>query len=443
VAQVFLEEVALGKHSPETRQAAILALGMIEAPTTGRAAERLTHDTNPLVRMAGYRAIGWSRDRRYIPRCVEGLADPVPLTASMAAKALGRLNDPATTDRLVEASRKTQFGELRFFILEALGRHKYQPALEELMRVVQDPRFVAQTDAATFLYEVGERRALPIFRELLDETLRGRPNQAGMDTITAYALGAMDDKEAVPVLLTALKKGRIDVRREAAAALGVLGDARAVPELIAAIATADRQLRVRSLLALGKLRGFELARPIQAALGDRDPPIRWAGVVALESRGDASAIPALKPLLRDPHPFVAAAARSAIALLEGVPSVEKDARAEAILVRLRALERELTLRDQNIAVTAQTTWERVVGYESYWSTCGGTHPPIEYRVEITETVTTLEAPGGQSVGAGEIERRREDVDAGYDLRLLHGDGQRLREDAHDRARDAEGGAGDR
>lgn len=436
-AQVLLEGVASGDaHPSPLRQAAILALGMIEAPIAGRAAEALTRHEDPMLRMAGYRAIGWSRDRRYISRCAEGLDDPVPLTASMAAKALGRLNDPATTDRLVEVSRKTKWGELRFFILEALGRHKHQPALDELLRLVQDPRFEAQTDAATFLYEVGERRALPIFRTLLDETVAGRPNQLGMDTITAYALGAMNDKEAAPALLKALRKGRVDVRREAATALGAIADPSAVAELSAIAGGApDRQLRVRALLALGKLRAFDLTRPIQQALADRDPTIRWAAVVALESRGDAAAVTALRPLLRDAHPFVTAAATSAIALLEGTPSVEKDPRAEAILVRLRALEREMLLRGRQAAQRARNRddWSQVIGWESYVSTCGGTHPPIEVRAP------NLEGPSRAAQDAEES-RRRDQLEESYDLRQLRGDGQRVREQTHERARAASGGA---
>lgn len=434
-SQAILEEVARGaQHSSILRQTAILALGQIEAPTTGPAAELLTHDPDALIRMAGYRAIGWSRDRRYLARCVEGLQDSAPLTASMAAKALGRLNDPSTTDALVEAARKTQFGELSFFILEALGRHKHLPALDKLLTLVQDMRFEAQADAATFLFEVGERRALPLFRTLLEETLKGRPHQPGVDTITAYALGAMEDKDAIPVLLLALEKGRVDVRREAAEGLGLLGDVRAAEGLLKAAATTnDRQLRVRSLLSLGKLRSFDGAgKALQLALGDRDASVRWGAVVALESRGEASAVPALRPLQKDPHPFVATAARSAIALLGGTPAIEKDLRDEPTMVRLRALQREVILRPEMSAARGAINWSVVVGWESYVSTCGGTHPPIEVRVPIYLGQTD-----------NEVARKRDSLEEAYELRVIKADGTRLRERTHERVRGGGANGGER
>lgn len=485
-SQAFLDEVARTQgDAPALRQAALLALGMIGAPTTGRVAEGLLADEDPMTRFAAFRAIGWSQDRRYVPRCVEGLNDENPLVASMAAKALGRIGDPATTDKLVEVARKTHWKQLWFFILEALGRLSHQPALDELLRLVQEPKFSAQTDAATFLYEVGERRSLPLFRRLLEESLKGK-HQVGMDTITAFALGAMADSEAVPALLTALRKGRLDVRREAASALGLIGDPRAVDPLLEVVTgTPDRPLRVRALLALGRLGGVAAVRAVQQALRDREPAIRWAAVVALEARKDPALVPALQPLLRDEQPFVAEAARAAIGLLSGTPGIAPDPRREAILVRLRALEREMLLRLQLAGINPALPpgpltprpvippppdpkdWGATVTVESYVSTCGGTHPPIEYRFEQTtfddpaQREAYEKAKAAYETGKAQAEAdwearekaarsravaaaggwQRDRLDETYELKNLRGDGDRVRERSHDQGGNGAGGAG--
>lgn len=463
-AQAFLERVTRDQAALRPlRQAALMALGMIGAPGTGAAAEPLLRDPDPVTRFFAFRAIGYSQDRRWVQHCLQGLSDPDALTASMAAKALGKLADPATTDRLVEVARKTQWKALWFFILEALGRLSHQPALDELLRLVQEPKFAAQTDAATFLFEVGERRAVPIFRRLLDEALRGK-HQPGLDTITAYALGAMKDQEAAPVLTQALKKGRLDVRREAAAALGHVGDPAGVAPLLETLtAGPDRPLRIRALIALGRLGGVEAVRAVQQALKDKEASVRWAAIVALEARRDAALVTTLQPLTRDPEPFVARAAGDAIGLLQGKPGLAVDPRREAILLRLRALEREILLRLQSAGIDAGTpvstppvippppapnagSWEYVVGYESYYSTCGGTHPPIEYRLPIYEKFDNYEQAQAaweqdrdralqewreQNAGAAALRtQQRERLDESYELKNLKGDGERVREQSH-------------
>lgn len=464
-AQAHLEEVARGNADvPALRQAALLALGMIGAPTAGKVAEELLGDRDPLTRAAAFRAIGWAQDRRLTPRCAEGLGDPDPIVACYAAKALGRIGDPGTTDRLVEVSRKTQWKQLWFFILEALGRLSHQPALDELLRLVQDPKFPAQTDAATFLYEVGERRALPLFRRLLDESLQGK-HQAGVDDITAFALGTMHDPDAVPVLLSALRKGQPGVRREAASALGKLNDPRAVDPLLEALSsTPDRPLRIRALLALGRLGGVSAVKAVQQALRDRDAGVRWAAVVALEARRDATQAGALQPLLRDEQPFVAEAARQALALLQGQPAIQPDPRREAIVVRLRALEREVLLRLQLAGINPAAVtipppvtppdpkdWGATVSEEFYTSTCGGTHPPVEVRVEQWTWSDPAKKAAWERAQA-EYEQRQADqdrrrveqeerakaasadlrsrVDQTYELKNLRGEGDRVRERSH-------------
>ena len=474
-AQAFLDRVTRDQAALRPlRQAALMALGMIGAPGTGAAAEPLLRDPDPVTRFFAFRAIGYSQDRRWVQQCLQGLSDPDALTASMAAKALGKLADPATTDRLVEVAKKTRWKALWFFILEALGRLSHQPALDELLRLVQDPKFAAQTDAATFLFEVGERRALPIFRRLLEEALRGK-HQPGLDTITAYALGAMADPESAPALTQALTKGRLDVRREAATALGHVGDAAGVAPLLATLGSGpDRPLRIRALIALGRLGGVEAVKAVQQALKDKEASVRWAAIVALEARRDPALVPTLQPLTRDAEPFVVRAAQEAIALLQGTPGLTPDPRREAILLRLRALEREVLLRLQSAGIDAGTpigpppvippppdpsasTWEFVVGYESYYSTCGGTHPPIEYRLPIYEKYGSYE----QARAAWEQERdrarqewmdqnaaaaaartlQRERLDESYELKNLKSDGERVREQQHAPQSGNGGGAG--
>lgn len=406
---------------PLLRRAALLALGMVEDPGVRPAVEAaLALQRDAETRRVAYRTIGYLKDQRLIPLCVEGLKDSNSLVRGQAANAMGKTGDVKTADAIERnVARMPNSGE-RFLLLDALAWLGRQGAIQELDLLAQARGSTLQSLAATVLVEIKATSALPGMRKVLDEQLRKGNHQAGIGQILAFGLGDMGDQKAIPVLIRALNKGTPATQREAATALGRLGAKEAVPDLLKVVQKGRLYSRVGALIALGRIGDPRAAARLTKSLSDRDAPVRWAAAVALERLAEPKTLRHVQRLTRDQHPFVAAQARQTVAALQGKsvararPVAERDVK----LSRLRSLEREYVIRHRlenygpyfevaaaqaEAVITAragQAPMERrmvypnesaVLRWESVISTCGGTHPPIEYRWPV-------EVKAGESVG---------------------------------------------
>ena len=188
-----------------------------------------------------------------------GSADPVARTraacdlrelGSQAAPAMTRLvallDDGSPVDAAVcgertwgngrfrGAQEMTSPGEQAASALVAIGT----PAFEPLMKALGGSAWIARTHAAWALGALGNRRAVPVLSRSLGDT------ESKVRRTSAWALGALDASEAVPALVEALKDTDAGVREQAAWALGAIGDRRAVDGLIGALS--DRSPRCES-----------------------------------------------------------------------------------------------------------------------------------------------------------------------------------------------------
>jgi hypothetical protein len=150
--------------------------------------------------------------------------------------------------------------------------------------------------------------------ELLTSVLAGPDAPAA--AVSASALGACGDADAVDALIAALRHPNGEVRAEAAQALGKIGDPRAAEALI-------------------------------AALEDRYPSARSEAAWALGEVGDAEAVPALAACLADPAAEVAQLAWESLTMLAAGAS---EALYRALLnadlrVRARAVHRLRSLAE--------------------------------------------------------------------------------------------------
>ena len=413
---------------PLLRRVALLALGMVgDAGLRPAAESALALKGDAETRRAAYRALGYLKDRRLVELFVEGLKDPNSLVRGQAANALGKTGGVATADA-IERNLKTMApsGE-RFLLVDALAWVGRQSAIDELIMISETKNSPLQSVAATVLLEIRARTALPAFRRVLDEHLRKGNHLPGVGQVMVYTLGDLEDKQSTPLLLRALTKGSAPTQREAATALGKLRAQAAVPALLKIVRKGRLFSRVGALVALGRIGDKRNAVVLSKSLQDRDAPVRWAAAVALERLGEPRVVPALARLLKDPHPFVAAQAQTAIAVLQGKTGTRQRAQEQSDLhlTRLRALEREYLLRYRvgsagphfgiaaekvaiappaprrtNNAPRPESGLSRrmvypnesaVLKWESVISTCGGTHPPIEYRWPI-------EVKAGEEVG---------------------------------------------
>lgn len=389
-SRALLEKTAAGSD-PLLRRIAVIALGMCEYPTAGAAASKALKEDDTALRLAGLRTIGYIKDRRYIPQCVEALTDQRRMVAGQAANTLGKIGDVAIADRISDLLRGVKPGAFRFYVVEGLSRLGKQVAIEELLATLRNPNSPLQADAATVLYEINEPKATPHFRKILGESFKGK-HRPGADLIIAHAMGVLKREEAIPELIQSLVKGRVEVRRAAAWSLGILKAQDAVEPLLKTVTAGDRRVRAAALLALARINKDKSWAPLTKALRDREPSVRYTALVALTQLKERRALPKINPLLKDAHPFVADMAVQAIAALEGRPRRGLDQRNGIYVSRLWALEREFFLRlEAPRAASAaleegRMITETVVTTESYFSTCGGTHPPVEYTIETIKEV---------------------------------------------------------
>jgi HEAT repeat protein len=209
---------------------------------------------------------------------------------SGAAPALGRLTtmlddgspvDPAVCGERTwrhggwSAEITTTPGEQAASALVAIGT----PAYEPLTKVLAGPAWIARTNAAWALGALGNRNAVPLLARTLRDT------EAPVRRRGAWALGALDSSEAVPALVEALKDSDAGVREQVAWALGAIDDHRAVDGLIGALTDSVAGVRRQAAWALGAIGDKRAVTALMKALKDPDAGVRKQAAWALGAIG--------------------------------------------------------------------------------------------------------------------------------------------------------------
>ena len=166
-------------------------------------------------------------------------------------------------------------GEQAASALVAIG----SPAYDALARSLTSPGWIARKNAAWALGALGDRKATPLLSKTLRDTepfVRGR---------SAWALGALDASEAVPALVEALKDTDAGVREQVAWALGAIGDRRAVDGLIGALTDSVAGVRKQAAWALGALGDRRAVQGLMTCLKDADAGVRKQAAWALGAIG--------------------------------------------------------------------------------------------------------------------------------------------------------------
>jgi len=132
-----------------------------------------------------------------------------------------------------------------------------------------------------------------------------------------YALGDLDEKVALPVVLEAAKSDARDIRRAAIRVLGSLGDASAVGVLLAA-AVEDSALAAAARRSLAQLEGEDVDNAIAEALEGAGGDERLVLFGLVGDRGIDQAVPDLKRAVDSDDLEVATAAIHALRTTVGL-----------------------------------------------------------------------------------------------------------------------------
>ena len=317
----------LSDEEARVRRRAALAIGRVGLADGVPPLINALADRDPEVRQMAAFALGLSGDMRARDALVTALADTSPLVQGSAAEALGLLGDASTAEAIGRlATQVVQSGALTQpsgdeddvrrdtplaacrLSLYALVRLKAYPQLAAAVLDQNGQPRVRWWPVAFALQRLEDKRALPALL-----TLAKDPHPYTR-AFAVKGLAALRDPAALPVLMPLLSSGERSVLIETIRALGRIGDPAAAEPLLRFIhdATTDPHVRLESIGALGGIRA-SLATPpdihdsLLDLLSDASPPVRAAALRSLSATDPESFVTILSGLDPDPHWSVRAA----------------------------------------------------------------------------------------------------------------------------------------
>ncbi len=299
------------------RRRAAIAVGRVGLPEAVPALVKLLQtDTDPEVRQMAAFGLGLIGDQSAAEPLRAAVADPLPLVAGRAAEALGLLNDTASAPvigKMVAAhataasavapddARAVVDGAADAFRLGvyALARLKNYDALAASVLTPEGRPRLQWWPVAYALQRLEDKRALPALLTL------ARAENAYTKAFAIKGLGALRDPSAVPVLLPLIDASRAASGPgiEAIRAMGRIGDARGDPALTKLLYTRglNPMIRAETLLALGDSAAAVSVDAFVDFLGDPLPTVRLAALQGFAKREDDTFLTVMSGLDPDAH----------------------------------------------------------------------------------------------------------------------------------------------
>jgi len=279
------------------RRRAALAIGHVALADGVMPLVGVLADPDPEVRQMAAFALGLLGDARARDPLVTALADPSPLVQGSAAEALGLIGDAASADALgTFAAQIVQSGALA------------QPPDEG-----DDVRRDTPTAACRLaIHALVRLKAYPqLAAAVLDAN--GQPRVRWWPV--AFALQRLEDKRALPALLTLARDANPYTRAFAVKGLAALKDRSALPVLMPLLSSGERSVLIETVRALGRIADPAAAAPLLRIIGDAaaDPQVRLEAVGAIGSFHQPEVSDALIDMLADPTPAIRAAALRSLA----------------------------------------------------------------------------------------------------------------------------------
>jgi HEAT repeat protein len=353
----------LSDDEARMRRRAALAIGHVGLAEGVTPLIGVLADPEPEVRQMAAFALGLLGDGRARDPLVAALADPSPLVQGSAAEALGLIGDAAAADAIgTFAAQVVQSGALAQppdesddvrrdtptaacrLALYALVRLKAYPQLAAAVLDSSGQPKVRWWPVAFALQRLEDKRALPALLTLAREA------NPYTRAFAVKGLAALKDRSAMPVLLPLMSSGERNVLIEAVRALGRIGDPAAVKPLLRILgdAAADPHVRLEVVSAIGGFHQPEVGEALLDVMADPSPAVRGAALRSLASFDREGFVAVLSGLDPDPHWSVRAALATVLGTLppeNGLPRLESmmndtDQRvvpfAIAALVKLKA-----------------------------------------------------------------------------------------------------------
>ncbi len=231
----------LNRPDPVLRESAVSALTTIAAPTTLNPLLTAFRDNEVSVRRTLTALIHVFSDPRVIGKLIQALEDDDPIVRSNAATSLGTIADDSAVDPLIQA--------------------------------LADSKPNVRTSSRDALIRIGHASVNPLIAELGNENPAIRQE-------AAYALGELQNSDAIAPLADRLSDPHPLIRSHAAEALGKLNARKMIPLLLPLLKDTSSDVRHKTALALGQLRSGDAIRPLIELLTN-DYPVNNSAAEAL------------------------------------------------------------------------------------------------------------------------------------------------------------------
>lgn len=265
------------------------------------------------------------------------------LLRSCAIAALGTASSEAATSFLVALAEDPEIS-IRLYVVDALAGRKDAGARGAVLDAAHSQDHELSVHAALALAQAGAREAVP----LIVQALRTESGDTALGLIAALgstktpeaaaalaelvktgsgrsrtaaigALGAQGGEVATEALASALG-GSVEDSRAVVQALAQIGDDRARKVLLDVAAGGEHEAAIAALQGLSNMTGDDVKRVMTASLGSTDPERAASAAMYFGQQGDASALPALTEMTRTGAADAAQSALSAIAAIGGEPA---------------------------------------------------------------------------------------------------------------------------
>jgi MFS family permease len=181
---------------------------------------------------------------------------------------------------------------------ERMGQTRSLFTVDELLEALKDPRFNVRFEAIISIARMGsEPRLVDALCQILDGT------EISLSVISAWALGRMGDKRALPTLRNGLHAPYRSLQAHCARSLGTLADTSVAPLLLERLQTeTDKGLRIAYASALGNLKAQEALETlfgVLAAMENEGARMELALAIARIIGGEQRFIRLLRQLRQD------------------------------------------------------------------------------------------------------------------------------------------------
>ncbi len=251
-------------------------------------------DPNAFRRAGAAELLGIFPDKRNVKALTRATHDLNAQVRAAAGGALGQIGDPDSAVSLrILLSDKSSI--VRSKAVVALGIMRDRACVKQLVALLHDKDRSIQVNCAVALARIGDQGVVPDLISMANSPKSGGP--FGMRFYAAYALGALGDRRAIPVLIQGLQDKDKFVRSSAAQAFGQLHESSALPTANKGRWLIDKNELVRwcAAQALGTIGDRRAVKPLIAGLKRQER--RCTGAVRKGARQDLRSMAAVKPLI--------------------------------------------------------------------------------------------------------------------------------------------------